>query len=546
MTINEISFDTWTPMSFKRAMGDRSIPGQSWTAPTWVGEHARRLTAYLVLQSYVDNAARHFLQLTDESDRAEHREYGDAALLRNQILSALLGEEQRIVVGGATATGDDDELTPEAESAAQLQSWLESWAASERMLIKVMECERSSVTLGDGVYALGWSATLGRPRLRVYDPGFYFPVLDDGSDDDYPTRVHIAWELDPDERGKRRIRRMTWELVDTGVERTYPWSDSPTTQACLFTDAVWSLDGEKARVDDLSESAAQYMVNDDGLEVRGLDLGLDFIPVVHIPNTVSVQEHYGRSSLSYVLQVLDDLANGDTDLQAASATTGTPPISLSGATLGSDQLSYSPGTVFGIGDGRMDVLDTSKSLDALLKYVDALLKRLSVNSRVPESVLGRLDPSEVPSGIALKLSFGPMSSMIREMRLAREDKYSLLLKFAWRIAVAGGADGVPDEYYPARMEFGNYLPSDQSSIVELVVRLLEAKAVSLETAVAMLVDAGVPIEAIADEVDRIQARDFEGANSLLDATGDQAATFEYLGRSAPDQPAAPQPPIEEE
>lgn len=572
--VDKLVLDTWTPMSFKRAMGNRRTGGHSWTTPTWVGEHGKRLQAYTVLASYIDNAARHFLgPVSDREEHKEHREYGDAALIRNQALSSLLGDDQRIVVHGtedydpdAEEELEEGEDQSEAQAALELQEWLEQWVVDERFHVKMQECESNAVGLGDGVYVLGWSSRKQRPRLRVFDPGFYFPVLDDDNEDEFPKRVHIAWEL-PVEEGKPgvRVRRMTWELAPIGMEpgpdgelvlaegdvydeetgritRLLPWNDKPTDLTCYLTDAIWTLEGS-ADVEDLTESHAQYLTNEDGDELDRVDIGLDFIPVVHISNTVSVSEHFGRSALTYVLQLLDDLANSDTDLQAASATTGTPPIALGGATLGEGQLSYKPGSVFETGDGRMEVLDTSHALDALIGYVDKLLDRISVNGRLPAALLGRVDPSEVPSGIALQLSFGPLSSMVREMRLARDEKYSLVFKFAHRMALAAGLD-VPPRHFPAKLQFGSFLPADVQATVGTVTQLLNAGAISLETAVRMLMDAGLPIDDAVAEVQRIQSRDFEGADRLLDATGDPSEVDAYLGRTTTS--SAPTPPVENE
>lgn len=564
MSQNELLFDSWTPMSFKRALGGKKQPGISWAAPSWVGEHDRRLMAYKVLQAYQDNSARVFLTTTDQETIDNHREYGDAALIVNQIVAALLGEGQDIVVPGA----DDD--NPDADAVA-LQDWLRSWGDDERLPLKMLETERNAVGLGDGVYVLGWDKAKQRTRLRVFDPGFYFPVLDDSNEDDYPSKVHLAWELESDRPGTRRIRRITWELGPIGpqsspgllgrltgaapvpldgdvlnedgtITRQYPWNDEPSSVTCYLTDAVWTLDMAASDINDLTGASAQYAVDDDG-EVNLRDLQIDFLPVIHEPNTVSIANHYGRSSLATVLQILDDLSNADTDLQAASSTTGKPVIALSGATFGGARPSYKAGEVFEIGDGRMDVLDTSKALDALIKYVQFLMSRMSVNSRVPEAVLGRVKPSEVPSGIALALGFGPLASMIKEMRLVRDEKYPLLLKFAWRMAVAGQAPDVPSTWVPGtHLEFGSFLPQDQAAAVTTVTQLLEKHAISVETAVAILVAAGLPIEDTAEEVDRIQSRDFEGANKLLDATGDEDAVFDYLGRDKPATPARPVAP----
>lgn len=562
---NELLFDAWTPMSFKRALGAKKQPGNSWAAPTWVGGHDRRLTAYKVLQAYQDNSARVFLSTTDQTAIETHREYGDAALIVNQIVAAVLGEGQEIVVPGA----DDDK--PDQEAVA-LQEWLRDWAEDERLALKLLETERNAVGLGDGVYVLGWDKAKGRPRLRVFDPGFYFPVLNDSNEDDYPPKVHLAWELESDKPGQRKIRRITWELGPIGpasvpgllgrltggapvpldgdtlaedgtITRQYPWNDKPSTTTCYMTDAVWTLDMAATDIDDLTGGTAQYAVDDDG-EVNLRDLQIDFIPVIHEPNTVAIQNHYGRSSLATILQVLDDLSNADTDLQAASATTGKPVIALSGATFGDRRPTYKPGEVLEVGDGRMDVLDTSRALDALIKYVEFLMSRMSVNSRVPEAVLGRVKPSEVPSGLALALGFGPLSSMIDEMRLVRDEKYPLLLKFVWRMAMAGQAENVPAKWVPGtKLELGSFLPQDQAAAVEAVTKLLTSKppAISLETAVQILMGAGLPIEDAAEEVQRIQSRDFAGADELLTATGDEDAVFEYLGRDKPAN-ARPLPP----
>lgn len=556
---DELIFDAWSPLSFKQRHGARSQVALGWSPPSWVGEHARRLEAYTILRAYVDNTAREFSGAETRAEIDRRREYGDAALLANAIMGALLGEGQTIAVEGA------DEETPEP-GAVELQGWLQAWADDERLGLKMIETERRAVTLGDGVYSLGWNDEKGRPRLRVWDPGFYFPVLDDGNEDDFPKRVHIAWEYEDDAakaRGKVKVRRITWEMgpivpanvpgllaglftepelqdgdrwaEDGRIERDVPWSDDPVTQTCYLTDATWTLDRAKQTVDDLTEADAEYTWDVEG-PINRRDLFLDFIPVVHVPNTVSLLEHYGRSSLATILQILDDLSAADTDLAGAAATTGTPPIALQGATMGGKSLTYRPGEILETGDGKMTVLDTSKSLDALIKYVEFLLKRLSVNSRTPEAVLGRVTPSEVPSGLALALGFGPLEQMVGEMRLVRDEKYPLLLKFAHRIALANGADGVPTETLRAEVQLGTFMPQDQAEAVKTVTQLLVAKAISLETAVGILIDAGFPIKDALKEVEAIQSRDFESANLLLEALGSPELVAEFLGRELPQQP----------
>lgn len=552
-------FDNWTALSFKRAMGNRSTPGTSWMAPSWVSDHNRRLTAYIIFQSYFDNSSRFFLESKDSVQVADdHREYGDAVTLRDTILAALLGDDQAIQVEGADRDLDSPDLKPEekaeTEAALALQTWLEDWGWNqERFGLKMIETERNAVGLGDGVYVLGYSPKKGRVRLRVFDPGYYFPVLTDGNEDDYPERVHIAWEIDQPDANKRVVRRITWELLPLDDPRVLnklgsrEYQDQPVEKTCLMTDATWTLDtGRPNTPDDFLSAKAVYetYTNEAGEEVewRDLDLDIDFIPVIHMPNTVAISNHYGKSSVERVLQILDDLSNADTDLQGASATTGKPPVAISSATSATTKPTWRPGDLWTLGEnGRATMIDTSKSLDALIGYVGHLMKRIDVSSRVPGAVLGRVSPSEVPSGIALALSFGPLRSMISEMRLVRDEKYPILLKFLWRMSRQAGVEDVPETFFPAKVEFGSYLPHDTDAIVKMVTELLKAKAIGRRTAIRLLVAAGVDIEDATAEVEAVASEDFDGAAKLADATGSEEVAAEYLQVDLPEPAATPTP-----
>lgn len=590
-------FDAWTGLSFKRSMGNRRAPASDWTAPTWVGDlNQRRLQAYRILYTYLENSARVWLTASNPQDIDDHREYGDAALLRDTILDALLGEGQDINTQGAdTFDPEADDPDPALQAAAEFQQWLRQWAEDERLPVKMIEVERDAIGLGDGVYSLGWSADKQRPRLRTWDPGFYFPVLDDGNEDDYPGTVHLAWEIEADqaEPGKRLLRRITWRIAsipgqtredgqprlvrreqpdggglvfqmphdgdtvdDTGtITRLYAWNDEPSTVTCLMSDATWTIDaGSRATVYDLRGEDAKYARDADG-EIRDRDLMIDFIPVVHIPNTVARRDHFGRSSLTSVLQILDDLANSDTDLQAASATAGKPITALSGGVMGPTKPIYQAGAVWEIGqDGKLTTVDTTSAVVALSGLVSFLLSRMSTNARTPESLLGRVKPSEVPSGVALALSFGPLTGMVNKMRLVRQEKYPLLLKFAHRIAQAAQMPDVPDQYVPSDIVFGTFLPQDTVAAADLIVKLLstEPPAIGLETAVQMAQQAGVPIDSVFEEVRRIRSVDFLRAQQA-DDLGSTDLAFEYMGRDVPDdlrerptpptiEPPAPVPP----
>lgn len=536
MASRDLVIDPYSFYDFKKAFEATSNNTGSavLTMPRWPGEHWRRLSAYMLLESYYRNQAREWLFDIDEETRGKRREYGDPALIVDTIHASLLGEEQVIVVTKAQ----------ENQAAAELQEALRSWALAERFASKMFENERTAVKLGDGCYVLGW--TPKRLRLHVYDPGFYFPVLDPKDvTGDYPETIHVAYdyELETGDGQKRKyVRRVTWELEDTALDepelpairRFFPWNTEETTWTCFYSDATWLIDDDDKTVEDFSRDRAVFAV-EDGVLMDRVDLQIDFIPVVHIPNTMAGQEHFGTSAMAKIMQIFDDIQSTDTDLQASSATTGSPPIAVANASLPRDAdgkiTTYGPGQVWETGDGTATLLDTSKSLDALMKYKDALQEREAVNGRVPESLLGRVKPNEVPSGITLTLSFAPHSTLIREMRQVRDEKYGLLFKFVarWLVTFTEITPEILD--FVANLKFGSFLPADKEETMTMVNNLLnkEAPAISLETAVQMLVNAGFPVEDAVVEVDRIRKNNFDDAEAMLNATGDVNAVRQRLG-----------------
>lgn len=534
-----IFLDSWSYLDYKEVFGYRTQAGAQ-LIPSWVGPYNfRRLQAYIILESYCRNVAHLWLRHPIDEAAYSRREYGDPSTIVNQILASLIGDQQTVSM--PMAEGDDAE-----DAALEVMDVLQAWMQNESVVLKIIECERHAVKLGDGVYVLGWDADKERPRLRVYNPGFYFPVLDEHSEEEFPNKVHIAWEFEePNDYAAnkviKKVRRKTWELVTIpdGTTRLYPWNLKPSNQTVLYTDATWLLENSAGEIEDLDPYKATYDDNQRDLEI-------DFIPVVHIPCFVSDsgEEHFGKSALAEVLQIFDDLVATDTDLQAASATTGTPPIALSGASAPKDDdgniRSYGPGTVWETGDGTATVIDTSHSLDALTQYKNDLLSRLAVNSHVPEALLGRIKPNEVPSGISLTLSFAPHTSMIREMRLIRTAKYAKLLKFAQRLFLQNGDIS---DVYDSTIKFGSFLPADRSEALTLVTGLLTAKAISLETAIRILMEAGFPIDNAAEEIQDITENDFAAADLLLTVTGDIQLVRKRLGLPAlpPDLINAPAP-----
>ncbi|MFE9770671.1 hypothetical protein ACFYOV_03095 [Streptomyces sp. NPDC005931] len=589
MGLRELITDVWSWLDYKPVMADPRRPGRNaWAELTssWVpDEDLRRLAAYRLLAAYDSNQAGQVAAITgDDEAGSERRELGDASKLVDTALGYLLGSEQTITVVGAEHA--DGEPTDEAAMALAVQDKLRAWAEKELLPLRIQQAERTAILLGDAIYSLAWEPAKGRVLLRTWDPGLYFPEWpEDGEQDgaEFPMRVHLAWELPEDKRRglKARLRRVTYELGpiaptsrrgtakngkavreyvyaddgepvltpgdsfdrETGViTRTYPWAPNrPTPWTCYLTDAEWELDDLKYAdfLYDLPMHKATYRVRSDGEVLDQLDLMVDFIPLVHVANSIPASgEHWGKPTIATVLQALDELSATDTDSSGASATTGSPIIGLAGARLPIDRATGQPlpvkvraGTVWQLNDnGRMDVLDTSAQLAELRARVDHILDRVAANSRLTAAGLGTLDPTALPSGYALQLALGPLDSLVASMRLARDHKYAILLRMVQRLHQAGQAEGWPaGESSPARLMWGAHTPTDRAAVLDEVVKGVGAGVLSVETGVRMLIDAGYPIDDAQGEIKRIQARAFEAAARLADATGDNAAVRKYLG-----------------
>ncbi|MFE9812421.1 hypothetical protein [Streptomyces sp. NPDC005548] len=604
--LREVVIHAWSWLNYKPVFSDqqgmpnrRAFPEST---AMWVPEQdQRRLAAYKLLAAYDNNQAAELAEISGDIHARDRREFGDPSMFIETVMSHVLGREQTITV--PDAEHDTDQPTPEAVMAGKVQDLLRDWADDEQLGLRIQQCERKAVSLGDGVYRLAWDPARNRPTLRVHDPGFYFPVIGEDADaGDYPTRVHFAWELPADQRRglKQRIRRITYELdwirpatgpgvdqkgrsvraplpapagstdpldqnddpviapppltpgdlynPDTGaIARQYAWNDTPSYFTCYLTDATWLVEDLKGNVDvdSLPLTSASFATRSDGEVLDHLDLLIDFVPVVHLPNTVPpAEEHWGQSSMGKVLQVFDELASSDTDSSRASATTGAPMVGIWGkaATTGQAQ-EIAPGMVFTLGEGGgMVAVDTSANLAELRNHVHDLGERAAKVARLPAVALGTMDPSQVPSGYALEISLGPLDALIASMRLARDHKYTLLLKFVQRLYLAGQhPDWAAVTATTARLSFGSYKPTDKAAVLELVATGVDKGVISLETGVQMLIEAGFPIDDAQDEIERIQARQFDKARQLADATGDTQLVGDFLGVKVTEPEPPPTP-----
>lgn len=519
--------DRWAPLAYVPDIGQETRPPG---VGTWLDDiDARRLTAYRILGAYIDNLRRYWLPgeqwaggvenvdgmiRIQKPEASNWREYGDAALLVDTARALILGEDQSVEF----PTDDDTDADPTVQ-----EEWVKDWSVRERLTQKLLQGEANTVGLGDGVYVLAPDPTKQRPRLRVYDPGFYFPdtitQVKGWTDDEFPPIVHLAWE-EVDNDGVTWIVRSTWRMAP--LEQAVTAAYGGTRQwTCWFRKVRYRLDALIPKATVYSPEMS-YLHGTDVVQ-DWTDLAVDFVPVVHVPNT---PEEWGGSILLRVGQILDDIQGTDTDLATGAQTSASPTLVTTGGPAGG--LTGAPGELLGLDGGTAAWTDTSKNLVALTAYLDGLLERVSVNTRLAQALLGRVQPNEVPSGVALQLGFHPARQLMREARTVRDEKYPLILKFALRLAQAAG--WVPMSDTPDMLiTLGASLPADLATAVETVKDLLPVHGISTETAVRILVQAGLPIDDAQAEVERIRQENFDDAVKLFEATGNASAAANWLG-----------------
>lgn len=438
------------------------------------------------------------------------------------------------------------------------QRWLTKWEEDEQVLATILENEmENTVPTGDGVVEMGWDHDNKRPTVVIHPPESYFPdLLTVKGPGKFPSVVHIVWRFNKIEDGEPvpYIHQTRYELVDVndperdqslqlGAPPAYLDEGKNHLHSCLVTEREF-LEEEYEEVGQTDKGKVLEKVIDGNLVAQdNYATGLDFIPVIHEANMLAKTRHYGRSSLARLFQLFDELNATDVDEALATRWAGQPPAAVSGMNPGEDVIDMSPGTALRIKDtsGGVTVIEMAQNLAEIGNRIQRILKRASVNSSVPEGLLGRVDASEVPSGVTLAISFTGFQQTVLTARLARHVPMSLIGKFAQRIAIVNGdetLDGSTD-VYPTHMVWGPFLPQDLETLSKVLQSLRSSGVISLETAVAMLAAAGSPVPEVALEVAAIESRDFAGADALTGATERPEHAEAYLKLAALDDGVDP-------
>lgn len=419
---------------------------------SWVPkEHRRRLKAYTVLAAYAANVSN-LVRKSPNTEDGKLREYGDANFICTTMSAAVTGDSVRIFA---------------PSDAKKQEEFFKNWAEKEMFFSKLCANEYKASNLGDCVYKLAWSKDKGRTKVYTIDPGFWFPFNIGESNE----RHIIAWEQDDGKNGTE-IYKEEYRLEKNSGSGA---KGGGTTHTVRLT-AGYYKKSTKESLEDLR--LIRYAKDDQGNELNNIDLAIDTIPIVYIPNIYREGFDFGESDLTAVYRILDDLSNVYTDEQQNTYFMGLVPLWMNHEAYELLPVDKDGKRILKMGDnnvlpGEAGIVDNSTINKALFETQHELESKLFKNTFL--GVLGsgteQSSSGDRTTGI-FQLKGSILERFVNLKRLTREAKYNLLLRIVAKFESTLGANKeVFKDGVDARIQFGNILPINQKALMENVERV---------------------------------------------------------------------------
>lgn len=523
---------------------DVTILNRPWVTLSWIpDDHARRLKAYEIFASYYLNYSRDYRQDAESgtTDNDIVAEMGDPSWFCDKIRDKVLGDEvkpivpmprsvrnlrtmERLLEQGEGEQGLSqriEETKALSEKLKMQEAYIQEWFDDYNIALKVYENESTCSYLGDMVYIVKWDSDNKVPIIDTYDPGFVFPFYDinekslqQDTDNIVKDRVYVGWELETDSDTDFEVWRDIYELRFVGEDMQ-----------------CWRKYG-KYRFSGSADTELEYFDDLDMIEHSGQDwhnTGLDFIPIVMIPNIKLTGYDFGASNLLWHINTFDAIQNTDTDMRNNGEKLGGAIVAVSGKdvkqkrdstnTLNAD-VELEPNSVFVLGEnGRMDLVDTSSMQDALMKTSNEWLRKLIKNSNITEVGAGIIDVNDI-SGTALSILLRPLIDKIKPMRTSRQRYYSEVF---WRVLrmwqIYGNQEErslFSDKLYDVVLSFGAIIPKNENEDAEKYTALLPI--FGRETVLEMAQRDGYDID-VETVMERVAKEEQKALQSQLSAFG---------------------------
>lgn len=416
----------------------------------WVPkDHRRRLDAYTILAAYTANLAT----VTRAIEEEGRKELGDANFVCTAMSASVIGDDLRII----------------SPKHPDIEEFFTQWAIDELFFAKLAANEYKSSNLGDQVYRLDYSKRSKRVKVDTIDPGMWFPFNLGLKNEEH----NFAWE-ELNDKGETEIYRARYYRKGGRRER----------QNRVLLTAGWYKKGAIGKFDDLT--LIRYDTDENGKRIQAADLGIDFFPIIYIPNIYREGWDFGESDLTGVYQILDLLSSTYTDEDKNANFMGLIQMWVDRETFDSIPLNAAGNKVIEMGNnkvipGNAGVVDNSMINESLFEYQHELETKLYTNTNLGHLGSGqsKTGSGDRTTGIFL-LKGGPLERFVWIKRLMRQPKYDKLLKYVAQLYLVHGepemkklfaVKGKVDLSKVAHLQFGNILPVDQTALIDNIEKI---------------------------------------------------------------------------
>lgn len=381
----------------------------------------------------------------------------------------VLDDPALMVQPGYTQSAEQKTENTRAKAKERLLTWV--WD-DNRMHEKLLAAAKDRAISKTGVYArLHFDNRRGEIKV-LWHPSTEVIAIHNEWDADELEEAHFIAYLDEEET---RLWKLSYFLV---------WDEDAQTYDCQIEEAVYNEELER-----VEERVARQ------------SMGLDFIPVVHVPTEKLTGATEGHSELEKLIQISEEVDRKLSDYSDALR------FEMFAITLltnveedPKNPLKYSPAAKWNLGDSSKDEgTPDAKKLESGFKfkeaiegYLDRMYEAMHEISEVPI-----VNTSDMKTGgindVALKLLFSSIISKTQRNWIVWQSRLQTLNEYILRYMKA--REDHPrfkydkkllsqvDEYYYNEIVFGLPLPADQKALVEQLTEEISTNIESIRGAI---------------------------------------------------------------
>lgn len=439
--------------------------------PTWMSDYdGRRISAYQLYEELYWN--------TNDAYQVVLRGDTNAPVLIPTAMSLIEATNRYLCrewTYRLTTSGTDTDRT-------KLDMFLDAFFRREKVKAKFAEQKRNTLIRGDSLWhiiAEPHKPAGARLSLVTIDPGMYFPIYDE-YDDNKRIGCHIVeqWEH---EQGQTLIKRQTYRRSDDGlVSYELRW---------------FELNGWDDRtVGGMGQTLKEVRAPDGEVTIEDFVFPeqITQLPVYHVRNG-NITGMFGDSEIRGIERISAAISQAASDTELSLAldglglyvTTSGPPVDDEG---NETEWEIGPGYVAEIDDNaKWERVQGVTTVEPAVAFVNELRHQAMTAKGVPDIALGNVDVQQAESGISLQLKMDPLLAKNAEKELEILSVMDNLLYDLITMWVPVYED-ISFGDAMAVSQVGNPLPQNRKAVLEEILKLVEAKLISLDYARDLVVE----------------------------------------------------------